>query len=248
MPCSTRSSASSRDVRDEVEPDRVLATLLFTDIVDSTARAGRRGDRAWGDLLARHHRLVRTELARFRGHEIDIAGDGMFATFDGPARAVRCASAIVAAVRAARDRGAGRRPHRRDRALRRTASAASRFTSAPGSLAAARPGEVLVSGTVKDIVAGSGIQFQERGEHELAGVPGSWRLFAATARSPVPSDHPLECRQRRPRKRVPLGKISSRSSAFYLAALQRRVRRNDDAQPAYAVEVASAFRVATPYP
>ncbi len=166
------------DVHDEVEPDRVLATLLLTDIVDSTARAAAVGDRAWADLLSQHHRLVRTEVARFRGQEIDTAGDGIFASFDGPARAVRCASAIVAAirrlgieVRAGVHTG---EVERSEDGLRGIAvHLAARIVSV------ARPGEVLVSGTVKDIVAGSGIQFQERGEHELAGVPGSWRLFSA---------------------------------------------------------------------
>ncbi len=168
------------DADGEAEPDRVLATLLFTDIVESTARAAAAGDRAWADLLARHHRLVRAEVARFRGQEIDTAGDGVFASFDGPARAVRCASSIVSAVRRLGiEVRAGVHTgeiERSEEGLRGIAvHLAARIVSA------ARPGEVLVSSTVKDIVAGSGIQFRERGEHELAGVPGSWRLFSVDA-------------------------------------------------------------------
>jgi class 3 adenylate cyclase len=159
---------------------RVLATLLFTDIVDSTARAAAVGDRAWADVLARHHRLVRAEVARFRGQEIDTAGDGIFASFDGHARAVRCASSIVSAVRRLGiEVRAGVHTgeiERSEDGLRGIAvHLAARIVSA------ARPGEVLVSNTVKDIVAGSGIQFRERGEHELAGVPGRWRFFSVDA-------------------------------------------------------------------
>ena len=166
------------DVHDDVEPDRVLATLLFTDIVGSTARAAEVGDRAWADLLARHHRLVRAEVARYRGREIDVAGDGLFASFDGPARAVRCASSIVGAVRRlgieVRAGVHTGEVERSDEGLRGIAvHVAARIVSA------ARPGEVLVSSTVKDIVAGSGIRFDERGDHELPGIPERWRLFAA---------------------------------------------------------------------
>jgi DNA-binding SARP family transcriptional activator/class 3 adenylate cyclase len=166
-------------VHDDVEPDRVLATLLFTDIVASTATAARVGDSAWNELLTRHHRLVRAQLARFRGREVDTAGDGLFATFDGPARAVRCASAIVASVR---DLGVEVRVGVHTGEIEQSDSSVRGIAVHIGAriAAAARPGEVLVSSTVKDIVAGSGIGFEERGEHELAGVPGTWRLFAAT--------------------------------------------------------------------
>ena len=165
-------------VREEVEPDRVLTTLLFTDIVGSTEKAAELGDRAWQDLLTEHHRLVRAQLARFRGREVDMVGDGVFATFDGPARAVRCASAIAEGLEAL---GLGVRAgvhtgevEQADGGVRGLAvHIAARIA------AAAQPGEVVVSSTVKDIVAGSGIGFEERGEHELAGVPGTWRLFAA---------------------------------------------------------------------
>lgn len=167
-------------IQDELEPNRVLATLLFTDLVGSTTKAAELGDRAWQDLLAKHDRVVRAQLARFRGHEVDMAGDGVFATFDGPARAVRCASAIRDGLRAiGLDARAGvhtgeiEQTHDGVRGI--AVHIAARIS------AAARAGEVLVSGTVKDIVAGSGIAFEERGEHELKGVPGTWRLFSASA-------------------------------------------------------------------
>jgi DNA-binding SARP family transcriptional activator/pimeloyl-ACP methyl ester carboxylesterase len=167
-------------VHDDVEPDRVLATLLFTDIVGSTAKATAVGDRAWSELLAKHHRLVRTQLARFRGREVDAVGDGMFATFDGPARAVRCGLAIADSVR---DLGVEVRAGVHTGEIERSDASVRGIAVHIGAriAAAAGPGEVLVSSTVRDIVAGSGIGFAERGERELAGVTGSWRLFAATA-------------------------------------------------------------------
>lgn len=162
---------------DEVEPDRVLATLLFTDIVGSTARAAELGDRAWQELLRRHHDAIRVQITRFRGREVDTAGDGFFATFDGPARAVRCAAEIVAAVRTL---GLEVRAGLHTGEIEQTNGGASGIAVHIGAriAATAEPNEVLVSGTVKDIVAGSGIVFAERGEHELTGVPGTWRLFA----------------------------------------------------------------------
>lgn len=158
--------------------ERVLATVLFTDIVESTKRAADLGDRAWRDLLERHHGLVREELGRHRGVEIDTAGDGFLATFDGPARAIRCALAVRDAVR-----GLGLE-------LRCGAHTGEIELAGPGVVgigvhiaarvcALAGPGEVLVSSTVKDLVAGSGIRFEPRGAHRLKGVPGSWRVFAA---------------------------------------------------------------------
>ena len=165
-------------VEKELEPDRVLATLLSTDIVDPTAKAAELGDRDWQDLLNKHHRLVREHLARFRGREIDVNSHGVLATFDGPARAIRCASAIADGVKAlglaART---GVHTGEVEQAERSIGGIAVHI--AGRIAAAARPGEVLVSGTVKDIVAGSGIGFEERGEHELEGVPGTWRLFHA---------------------------------------------------------------------
>jgi DNA-binding SARP family transcriptional activator/pimeloyl-ACP methyl ester carboxylesterase len=162
----------------DVEPDRVLATLLFADV--AAPRASSAAERAWNEQLARHHRLVRAQLARFRGLEVETAGDGLLATFDGPARAVRCASAIVAS---ARDLGAGVRTGVHTGEIERSDSGVRGIAVRIGEriAAAASPGEVLVSSTVRDIVAGSGISFEERGEHELAGVPGAWRLFAAKA-------------------------------------------------------------------
>jgi DNA-binding SARP family transcriptional activator/pimeloyl-ACP methyl ester carboxylesterase len=165
-------------VQEDVEPDRMLATLLFTDLVDSTAKAAQLGESGWQDLLAKHHRLVRAQLARFRGREVDMVRDGVLATFDGPARAVRCASAIAdglealgLAVRAGVHTGEIEQSNGNVRGI--AVQIAARIA------AAAHPGEVVVSGTVKDIVAGSGIAFEERGEHELDGAPGTWRLFTA---------------------------------------------------------------------
>jgi class 3 adenylate cyclase len=165
-------------VRDDVEPDRVLATLLFTDIAGSTARAADTGDRAGIERRARHHQLVRAQVARFRGREVDVAGDGLLATFDGPARAVRCASAIVAS---ARDLGIEARAGVHTGEIERSEASVRGIAVRVGAriAAAARPGEVLVSSTVKDIVAGSGIGFEDRGEQELPGLSGTWQLFAA---------------------------------------------------------------------
>ena len=164
-------------VRHGPEPDRVLATMLFTDIVGSTERAIELGDRRWRDLLGRHHDLVRRELERFQGREVDTAGDGFLATFEGPARAIRCARTILEnarkldiQIRAGLNTGevelAG--PDLRGIAVHIGARVA----------ALASPGEVLVSSTVKDLVAGSGIHFEDRGTHSLKGVPGEWRLWA----------------------------------------------------------------------
>jgi class 3 adenylate cyclase len=171
-------------------PDTVLATVLFTDIVGSSAVAAEVGDRAWRELLERHHALVRRELARYRGEEKDTAGDGFFATFDGPARAIRCAEAIAGGVR-----GLGLEVragvHTGECELHEGKVAGLAVVIGARVAAAAQGGEVLVSQTVKDLVAGAGIGFEERGEHELKGVPGSWRLYsvadvAAHGRSPSP--------------------------------------------------------------
>ena len=161
------------------EPDRVLATVLFTDIVGSTRQATKLGDRRWRELLERHHALVRKELDRFNGRELDTAGDGFLATFDGPARAIRCADAIESGVQVLGlevragvhtgecelfgDKVAGLAVH-----------TGARIASEAGA------GEVLVSQTVKDLVAGSGISFEDRGEHELKGV-GAWRLYSVAS-------------------------------------------------------------------
>jgi class 3 adenylate cyclase len=158
-------------------PDSVLTTVLFTDIVGSTERAAALGDRAWRDLLARHHATVRRELARFRGEELDTAGDGFFATFDGPARAIRCAQAIVAGVG---ELGLDVRAalHTGECELHDGKPAGIAVNIGARVAAEAPPGEVLVSSTVKDLVAGSGIAFEERGVRALKGIPGEWRLYA----------------------------------------------------------------------
>jgi class 3 adenylate cyclase len=166
-------------VRRGPDPDRVLATVLFTDIVGSTARAAEVGDRGWHDLLERHHAVVRRALGRFRGREVDTAGDGFLATFDGPARAIQCARAIMEGVgELGLEVRAGLHTGECERAGDRVRGIAVHIGARVASLA--RPGEVLVSSTVKDLVAGSGIRFEERGERELKGVPGRWRLFAAS--------------------------------------------------------------------
>jgi class 3 adenylate cyclase len=164
----------------EAEPDRVLATVLFTDIAGSSERAASLGDREWRELLQRHHELVRRQLSRYRGAEVDTAGDGFFASFDGPARAIRCACAISEAVA---DLGLDVRAglHTGECELIDGKVAGIAVHTGARVASQASPGEVLVSSTVKDLVVGSGIQFSDRGEHALKGVPGAWRLFAANA-------------------------------------------------------------------
>ncbi|MFN2470164.1 MAG: adenylate/guanylate cyclase domain-containing protein [Gaiellaceae bacterium] len=162
---------------EEPEPDTVLATVLFTDIVGSTATAAELGDRRWRELLERHHETVRRELARHRGREVDTAGDGFFATFDGPARAIRCACAVTEAVG---ELGPEVRAGLHTGECELLGGKVAGIAVSIGARVAARaaPGEVLVSSTVKDLVAGSGIRFVERGAAELKGVPGEWRLWA----------------------------------------------------------------------
>jgi class 3 adenylate cyclase len=158
-------------------PDSVLATVLFTDIVRSTERAAELGDRGWRQLLERHHALVRRELVRYRGEEKDTAGDGFFATFDGPARAIRCARAVVDGVRElGLDVRAG--VHTGECEVHEGKVAGLAVVIGARVSAAAQAGEVLVSQTVKDLVAGAGLDFEGRGERELKGVPGEWRLYA----------------------------------------------------------------------
>jgi class 3 adenylate cyclase/pimeloyl-ACP methyl ester carboxylesterase len=157
--------------------DRVLATVLFTDIVGSTEHAARLGDRRWRDLLATHDALVRAEVLRFRGGLVKTTGDGVLATFDGPGRAIRCSCAIRDSARTLGiDLRAGL--HTGEIELIDDDVAGIAVHIGARVLAQAGDGEVLVSSTVKDLVAGSGINFIERGEHELKGVPGVWRLFA----------------------------------------------------------------------
>jgi pimeloyl-ACP methyl ester carboxylesterase len=169
--------AFAQTVWGERPPETVLATILFTDIVDSTAKAAELGDRAWADLVRRHHALVRTQLDRFRGRELDTAGDGFFASFDGAIRAIRCASAIEESVRElGLDVRAGLHTGECEIVDEKLGGIAVSIGARIASQAGA--GEVLVSGTVKDLVAGSGIAFEDRGVRELKGVPGEWRLFA----------------------------------------------------------------------
>jgi class 3 adenylate cyclase len=160
-----------------VEPDRLLVTVMFTDIVSATERAAVLGDRGWRDLLESHHALVRRELEHFRGREVDTAGDGFLATFDGPARAVRCACAISREVRAlGLEIRAGL--HTGECEVMGDKVAGIAVHTGARVAAHAQTGEVLVSSTVKDLVAGSGLSFQDRGMQRLKGVPGEWRLFA----------------------------------------------------------------------
>jgi class 3 adenylate cyclase len=155
----------------------VLATILFTDIVGSTELASRLGDSAWRDLLQQHHAIVRRELAGFQGRELDTAGDGFFATFDGPARAVQAASSIRDALGPLElEIRAGLHTGECEVSDGKIVGVAVSIGARISSLAA--PGEVLVSSTVKDLVAGSGLRFDDRGEHQLKGIADAWRLFA----------------------------------------------------------------------
>ena len=160
--------------------DSVLATVMFTDIVSSTQRAAELGDRAWRDLLARHHTVVRRELGRYRGVERDTAGDGFFATFDGPARAIRAGEAIVRAVNEV-----GLEPrigiHVGECELHEDKVAGLAVNIGARVAAKARANEICVSQTVRDLVAGTGIAFDDRGSHELKGVSGTWQLFAVSS-------------------------------------------------------------------
>jgi class 3 adenylate cyclase len=163
--------------RPEVEPDRVLVTVLFTDVVDSTKRANDLGDQAWGALLERHDVLVRREMARFRGREINTTGDGFLATFDGPARAVRCGEAIVEAVRTlGLDVRIG--VHTGEIEIRDEDIGGIAVHIASRVMGLARAGEVLVTGTVRDLVAGSSLAFVNRGQHALKGLSEEIRLFS----------------------------------------------------------------------
>ena len=161
---------------EETDLDRVLATVMFTDIVGSTAKAAELGDRGWGDLVDRHHGAVRALLGRFRGTEVDTAGDGFFATFDGPARGVRCAQAICEAVR---DFGLEVRGGVHTGEVETIGGKTGGIAVNVGAriAALATPSEVLVSRTVRDLVSGSGLSFEDAGEHELKGVPDLWHLY-----------------------------------------------------------------------
>jgi class 3 adenylate cyclase len=171
--------------RPEVEPDRVLATVLFTDIVDSTKRASDLGDQAWRALLERHDTLIRREIARFRGREIKTMGDGFLITFDGPARAVRCGDAIIASVKALglEVRVGAHTGEVEFRADDDVAGIAVHIAARVAGLAGA--GEVLVSGTVRDLVAGSNLAFMDRGHHAIKGLAEEVRLFSLSSPATV---------------------------------------------------------------
>ena len=164
-------------LRSDAVPDTVLATVLFTDIVGSTAKAVELGNREWADLVGRHHAVVRSQLDRFRGRELDTAGDGFFAAFDGPIRAIRCARSIEDAVR---ELGLEVRAGLHTGECEVVGEKLGGLAVNIGARVAARAvaGEVLVTSTVKDLVAGSGLAFEERGAAELKGVPGEWQLYA----------------------------------------------------------------------
>jgi class 3 adenylate cyclase len=169
-----------RSVQDEAAVlDRVLATVMFTDIVGSTEMASRLGDRGWTDLVQRHHSTVRNILARYRGREVDTAGDGFFSTFDGPARGVRCAQQITQAVRPLGIQvRAGVHTGEVQALDGKVGGLGVVIGSRVGALAG--PSEVLVSSTVKDLTAGSGLMFEDRGMHALKGLPDEWHIYAVT--------------------------------------------------------------------
>ena len=163
-------------VRVALQPDRVLATVMFTDVVGSTERAGALGDRRWRDLLDAHDAAIRRQLVAFRGREVKATGDGFLATFDGPARAIRCACAIRdAAAELQLDVRVGL--HTGEVEVRGDDIGGVAVHIGQRVSALAQPAEITVSSTVKDLVAGSGIEFRDRGEYELKGLPGAWRLF-----------------------------------------------------------------------
>jgi pimeloyl-ACP methyl ester carboxylesterase len=167
-------------IRQGPAPDRVLVTVLFTDVVGATARAAKLGDRRWRDLLSSHYAIVRHELHRYRGNEVQTIGDGFLATFDGPARAIRCACAIR---NQAHDDGLSIRAGLHTGECELIGSGIGGIAVHIGARVAAlaRSDEVVVSSTVKDLVVGSGIEFEDRGQHALKGVPGSWRLFSVSS-------------------------------------------------------------------
>jgi class 3 adenylate cyclase len=176
--------AVTREFLDEIskepalqEPDRILATVVFTDIVGSTAKAAELGDARWREVLREHHSAIRRQLARYGGKEVETAGDGFFASFDGPARAIRCARTIRDVVG---DLGLALRIGLHTGECELVDGKVTGIAVHIGAriAEAAGPDEVLVSSTVKDLVAGSGLEFDERGTAAMKGVPGDWRLYA----------------------------------------------------------------------
>jgi pimeloyl-ACP methyl ester carboxylesterase len=213
------------------EPDRALATVLFTDIVDSTSRAAELGDRRWRELLERHHALVRDRLTVYDGREVKTMGDGFLATFDGPAKGIRCACAVAERSSA---EGVEIRAgvHTGECELIGDDVGGMAVHIGARVAALAQPGEVLVSSTVKDLVVGSGIEFSDRGSHELKGVPGEWRLLAvADHRTPAPrpAQGPRDdvapnavMRQRGDRAMLRLARLSPGAMRLASRALRRR--------------------------
>jgi pimeloyl-ACP methyl ester carboxylesterase/DNA-binding CsgD family transcriptional regulator len=235
--------------RPAAEPDRVLATVLMTDVVGATARGAGADDRRWRHLLDRHRSAVRRELAHFRGREIATAGDGLLATFDGPARAIRCAgAAIEAARRLGIELRAGLHTGECDLVGDELGGIPPRIAARVA--AAAGPGEVLVSGTVKDLVAGSAISFQDRGAHPLPGIPGEWRLFRvvgpAHPAEASPSAPPLARAAPAPpsaaagRRLIPFNPLSRRERE--VAALVAQGRSNRQIAHELTIAVATADR------
>ncbi len=222
--------------RQAPELDRVLATVLFTDIVGSTERAAELGDVRWGELLEAHDELVRAELGRFGGREVKATGDGFLAAFDGPGKAIACAAAISEGVQGlGLDVRAGVHTGECERRGEDLGGMAVHIGARVGAKAA--PGEVLVSSTVKELVVGSGIEFEDRGCEPLRGVPGEWRLFAVRTRGQQPPvmavggegeglPQPDERLRRTDRARIALATRMPRTSrAIYRLAMRRLARR-----------------------
>ncbi len=216
------------------EPERALATVLFTDIAGSTERAAAVGDRQWRELLEHHHTLVRDQLVAYGGHEVKTMGDGFLATFDGPARAIRCGTAI-----AERSSSEGLEiragVHTGECELIGEDVGGMAVHIGARVAAHAAPGEVLVSSAVKDLVVGSGIDFSDRGSHDLKGVPGEWRLLAVAdhrpastaAAAPPRDDVAPNAAMRRRGDRMMLRMARHAPSAMRLAsrAVRRRAER-----------------------
>jgi class 3 adenylate cyclase/streptogramin lyase len=203
--------------RNQETPQRLLTTVLFTDIVSSTARAAELGDKRWRRLLTAHHALVRRELKRFNGREIDTAGDGFFATFDQPSQAIRCARALAGGVRRL---GIETRAGIHMGEVETIGPKVGGLTVHIGArvMSEARPGEVLVSSTVRDLLAGSDIGFGDRGVHELKGVPAQWRLFSVDEQDTEPEEADADAEQARGR-RVPLLPLSLGAAAVVAVAV-----------------------------
>jgi class 3 adenylate cyclase len=216
------------------EPDRALATVLFTDIAGSTERAAELGDSRWREVLARHQTVVRDQLAAYGGREVKTMGDGFLATFDGPARAIRCAHAVS---ERSSSEGIEIRAgvHTGECELIGDDVGGMAVHIGARVVAQAAPGEVLVSSTVKDLVVGSGIEFADRGTHELKGVPGEWRLLAVVDHRPPPSQTlPLErdevapnaaLRQRGDRVMLRLARRAPGTMRLAARATRRRAER-----------------------